>query len=158
MNKKSIEALRSLIETTARLLKEAEGAEHARLRELLEDLATEAGFPEAAGDLDGCIPDVFRIGSTYRRIFFVADAKDAANQRVADSRDQIAGYLVSLAKRFRTGWKGSIFMIATNDGEAAREWEAALPGIATEAKVTVVGVNLIPCDERTFLVAMAVRK
>jgi hypothetical protein len=150
--------LREVIKATLQLIKEAEGSEHIRLREIAEELATGAGFPTDVSELDGCYPDVLRIGKTYPRVMFVADAKDAANQRATDSRAQILGYIQSIKKRLDAGLHGAIVLIATNDEKAAREWEEALPVVAKEAGVTVAGCQYIPADKNTFLIVLASRK
>lgn len=150
-DKKDRELLR---ETIRELLKEAEAAEHRRLRGLLEALADRMDFTKPVKDLDGKLPDVHLLHATQANLMFIADAKDAAHQTIGDSAEQITGYLASIGKRIAAAKDThAVFVIATNTEKAARDWEAGMPRLAKDAGVTIEGPDFIVRDVKSYFVA-----
>lgn len=119
----------------AQFLKEAgEGPVHRRLRESLEAFAGRLGMERVLGQLDGNIPDVYRVTWTKPVIALVADAKDSENQRLSDSEEQIRTYCTSIATRVKGAvFKNAILVIATDSRDAATEWVNGLARLAKEA-------------------------
>lgn len=157
-----LELLRELREVIRGMIKEAEDAEHRRLRGLLEQVADAHQFTEhlaKLGDADHPYPDVRRIHAVHKGFLFIADAKDAKSQRLVDSREQVASYLSSVRKRIDAGMTTfAVFAIATNAREAAVEWHGALPGMIASAGLDAEGPQLVVRSESTLYVMMILWK
>ncbi len=143
-----------MIKLAEKFLKEsgAEGPVHRRLRRHLEAFADLLEVDRVLTQLDGNFPDVLRATWAKPPVILIGDAKDANNQRLADSAAQMGNYCASAAAHIKSGAiGGAVLIVATDDEKAAVEWVKGLPDVASKAGLRLTqDVGLNKRDDQTF--------
>lgn len=148
-------------ERVRRLLAEAAGDEHERLKAALSTWAISKGFSTEFGRLASGIPDVLRGTNATPSYLFVGDAKDSTNETadVFATWERIRGYMRDFGTLIANGSiKGGFFAIATNTRKAAERWVPFLNAMAESEELVAAGTANSPdfrveaVDARTFIV------
>ncbi|MBL9084998.1 MAG: hypothetical protein JNK76_24555 [Planctomycetales bacterium] len=148
-----------LDEILERVLGEAAGTEHERLKAALITWAKARGYHVSFSRLTSGIPDVLLgtdEGPTY---LCVGDAKDSANETadVFATWERIRGYVrdfAGLIREKRT--RGGVLAIATNTMAAAQRWVPFLNAMAESARLSEGGnppnFTIATVDAQTLIV------
>ncbi len=148
-----------LDEILDRLLGEAAGNEHERLKAVLVSWAGSKGYAVKYARLTSGIPDVVAGTNEIPTYLFVGDAKDSANETadVFATWERIRGYVRDFGaligqKRIR----GGILAIATNSRKAANRWAPFLNSMADSERLSAGGnppdFQILEIDAKTSIV------